>query len=236
MSVDSHLIANKVGLDNLGFNVEEPKELLPRCLINGADHEVGTNTKNLLIRKSMLLFVPRSPAKLQGKTSKKASFSRAHCTSSSVVLSSVSRFWSIPHSGNHIDNLIVKLNRCRIDRSVGNVDLGTHGCDGLFLWFARHVDIGRGVEKGIEIAEMDIFNHRSNMLGRHTTDRNSIEVVSDTCIGRGGVCGVEGFAVLDSVSKHLHKITCVGELLLESGYLSSLIRRSCVRCGCVRCS
>mmetsp|Transcript_23679 Transcript_23679/g.36271 ORF Transcript_23679/g.36271 Transcript_23679/m.36271 type:complete len:215 (-) Transcript_23679:363-1007(-) len=214
MSVDSHLIANKVGLDNLGFNVKEPKELLPRCLINGADHEVRANTKNLLIRKTMLLFVPFSPAKLQGKTSKKASFSRAHCTSSSVVLSSVSRFWCMPHSGNHIDNLIVKLNRCRIDRSVGNVDLGTHGCDGLFLWFARHIDVGRGVEKGIEIAEMDIFNHRSNMLGRHTLKGNRIEVVSVTCVGRCCVSGVVRFTVLDSVGKQRHKLTCLGELLL----------------------
>jgi len=60
--------------------------------------------------------------------------------------------------------------------------LSSDGCDGLFLRFASHIDIGRGVEKRIEIAEMDIFNQISNVLGRHTVLWYGVEVVSVTGI------------------------------------------------------
>mmetsp|Transcript_24150 Transcript_24150/g.39299 ORF Transcript_24150/g.39299 Transcript_24150/m.39299 type:complete len:322 (-) Transcript_24150:807-1772(-) len=114
MSVDSHLIINKIGFDDLGFNVKEPEELLPSSLENRADHEVWANTKNLLIGEPMLLLVPLSPAEFQGKTSKKAPFSRAHCTSARVV-PSFRRYWSIPHTCNHVDDTVMKFNGCRID-------------------------------------------------------------------------------------------------------------------------
>ena len=38
MSVSGHLVANKVGLNNLRFNIKEPEKLLPGSLVNRADN------------------------------------------------------------------------------------------------------------------------------------------------------------------------------------------------------
>merc|ERR1719162_2736112 len=147
------------------LDVHVLEQFFPASLEHCCNNHVGNDASDFVYTESVLVPVPFSPTELQCEAAEQASLGRADTASSRIyeLLIEVIWFRAIPKFRNHVQSIVVQLERLCINCLIREVNFQPHQCNFFFLRLKVHVDIRAGVESRIEIEEMIVLDHLSTI-------------------------------------------------------------------------